>query len=95
LTLGLVLAALVLALRTYLSLSVFGLKLRTRLFFLKRFCVSKMKRALEKGRLPEDLREELLKLYSRELDHVASASGSIAKTANLIGLLRSRRTTSR
>jgi len=95
LTFRLVLTALVFALRAYLSLSAFSFKLRVRLFFLKRSYVSKMKRALEEGRLPKDLREELLELYSKELDNVASTLSSIAKTTNLMELLRSRRTTSR
>jgi len=94
LTFRLVLTALAFALRASLSLFTFGLKLKTRLFFLKRSYVSRMKKALEKGRLPKDLREELLKLYSRELNNVASTLSSIAKT-NLMGLLRSRRTTRR
>jgi len=95
LTFRLVLTALAFALRASLSLFTFGLKLRTRLFFLKRAYVSKMKKALEKDCLPEDLREELLKLYSKELDKVTSTLSSIAKTTNLMGLLRPRRTTRR
>lgn len=94
-TLRLVLMALVLALRMHLSLSAFSLKLRARLLSLKKSYVSSMKRALEEGHLPEGLREELLKLYSKELDDVASTLSSIVRTTNLIGLLCPRRTTSR
>jgi transcription initiation factor TFIIIB Brf1 subunit/transcription initiation factor TFIIB len=85
--LRLVITVFAFASRTLLSLLAFSFKLRTRLFFSKRAHVSRMKRILKKNRLPDELREELLKLYSKELDRITSALGSIARVTELVKLL--------
>jgi hypothetical protein len=84
LALRLALAALAFAVRTFLSLSAFSFKLRARLFFLRRAYISKMKRALDEGALPEDLREELLKLYCERLDGLLSSLRSTFRATNLV-----------
>jgi hypothetical protein len=87
LALRLAIAALAFALRTLLSLLTFSFKLRLKLFFSKRAHVSRMRRTLKKNRLPDDLREELLELYSKELDEITSALSSIARVTGLVKLL--------
>lgn len=82
--LRLVLVALVLVTRTFFLPSTFSFKLRARLFFLKRAYASKMKKALEKNCLPDDLKEKLLGLYNEELDGLISVLSSAAEVAGLL-----------
>jgi hypothetical protein len=89
--LRLAITVLAFALRTLLSLLAFSFKLRMKLFFSKKAHVSRMRRTLKKNRLPDYLREELLELYSKELDEITSTLSSIAKMTELVKLLNHKR----